>query len=65
MRIKIIGAETSIRYVPLDEIGIQERAQYNRFREPWTYDVINEQKFFLAVIKYGLTYEVYQHECSM
>ncbi len=63
MRIKMIGAETSIRYVPLDEIGIQERDQYNRFRErfrePWTYDVINEQKFFLAVIKYGLTYEVY------
>jgi hypothetical protein len=68
MRVKIIDSATNIRYVPYDEMGIKEYTSFvskdQMWSHLWTYDVIDEKKFFLAVVKYGITF-VDEHECSV
>ena len=68
MRIKITDAAVSIRYVPIDEMGIREHSR-EIYKDPqwdhlWVYEVVDNKKFFLAVVKYGITF-VDEHECSV
>jgi hypothetical protein len=58
MFIKINSVETSIRYVPLEEIGIKDSIEGKTITGyPWTYLVLNKQLFFLSAIKYGIEFE--------
>jgi hypothetical protein len=68
MRIRITDAATNIRDVPYDEMGIKEYTSFvskdQLWDYLWVYDVIDQKKFFLSVIKYGITF-VHEHECSV
>lgn len=51
----LISSQDSIRYVPFEELGII------RNDKPYgvhIYKVLDKQLFFLAVIKYGITFKV-------
>jgi hypothetical protein len=64
MFIKITAAETSIRYVPPEEMGIRENREARKVvGYPWTYIIIDKPLFFLSVIKYGIKFEEYV-KCS-
>lgn len=71
MRIKITAATTSIHSVPYDEMGIKEYtsffvSKYQKWDDHmWVYDVIDKKKFFLAVIKYGISYHIHETKCSV
>lgn len=57
MRVKITDATTNMRYVSYDEIGIRDHIDNKRVDNMWVYDIVDEQLFFLAVIKYGISYQ--------
>ena len=69
MLVKITDAAVSIRHIPIDEIGLREHSR-EIFKDPrwdhlWVYEVVDKKKFFLAVVKYGITFHVHEHECSV
>lgn len=68
MRIRITDAASNIRDVPYDEMGIKEYTSFlskdQLWDHLWVYDVIDEKKFFLAVIKYGITF-VSENRCPV
>ena len=66
MRIKITAAVNSIRYVPFHEMGIRDHTEERSTDNMWTYNVIDERLFFLAVTKYGIRYHIHESEkCSV